>query len=111
MTNGFDHSHPAANRALLPLEQLSPAASGGTRVLLVSTYEMGHQPLNLAAPAAVLRAAGHDVETLDLAVEAPLPFRFVNADLVAISVPMPTAARPAVELARRLRQPPAPIHI
>ena len=27
------------------------------RLLLVSTYEMGHQPLHLAAPAAALRAA------------------------------------------------------
>ena len=104
MTNGFDHSRTPAKGALLQLEQLSPAAPGGTRVLLVSTYEMGHQPLNLAAPAAVLRAAGHAVETLDLAVEAPLPFRFGNADLVAISVPMHTAARLAVELARRVRR-------
>ena len=31
------------------------------RVLLVSTYELGHQPLGLARPAASLSAAGHDV--------------------------------------------------
>src|SRR5688572_16782919 len=40
------------------------------KVLLVSTYELGHQPLHLAAPAAALRAAGHDVRTLDTSVEA-----------------------------------------
>ncbi len=91
------------NGELLQLQDLSPAAEGA-RVLLVSTYELGHQPLNLAAPAAVLRAAGHAVETLDLAVEEPQPFRFARADLVAISVPMHTAARLAVELARRVRQ-------
>src|SRR5438128_544691 len=40
------------------------------RVLLVSTYELGHQPLHLAAPAAALTAAGHEVRTLDTSVEA-----------------------------------------
>ena len=39
------------------------------RVLLVSTYELGHQPLNLAAPAAGLATAGHEVRTLDTSVE------------------------------------------
>ena len=33
------------------------------RVLLVSTYELGHQPLHLASPAAALRRAGHEVRT------------------------------------------------
>src|SRR2546423_74423 len=41
----------------------------GMRLLLVSTYELGHQPLHLAAPAAALRAAGHEVRTLDTSVE------------------------------------------
>ena len=36
------------------------------RVLLVSTYELGHQPLHLASPAQALRHAGHEVRTLDL---------------------------------------------
>ena len=39
------------------------------RVLLVSTYELGHQPLHVASPAAALRRAGHEVACLDLAVE------------------------------------------
>jgi len=38
------------------------------RVLLVSTYELGHQPLHVASPAALLRRVGHDV-CLDLSVE------------------------------------------
>ena len=75
-----------------------------TRVLLVSTYEQGHQPLGLAAPAAYLRARGHDVGCLDLAVQQPDPDRFRDVDLIAISVPMHTAARLAMMLARRLRQ-------
>ncbi len=34
------------------------------RVLLVSTYELGHQPVHLAVPAGELRARGHDVSRL-----------------------------------------------
>ncbi len=63
------------------------------RVLLVSTYELGHQPVALAGPAAVLRRAGHEVRCLDLAVE-PLEDAAVDwADRVAVSVPMHTAMR------------------
>ena len=39
------------------------------RVLLVSTYELGHQPLHVASPAAALHRAGHEVRCLDLSVE------------------------------------------
>ena len=72
---------------------------------------MGHQPLGLAAPAAALRAAGHHVDTLDLAVESPEAARFSEVDLLAISMPMHTAARLGVELAERIRrlQPQLPI--
>jgi hypothetical protein len=37
--------------------------------LLVSTYELGHQPFGLAEPAAMLRERGAAVRTVDLAVE------------------------------------------
>ena len=70
------------------------------RVLLVSTYELGHQPLHVASPAAALRDAGHDVRGLDLSVE-PWDTAVVDwADAVAFSVPMHTAMRLAVEGAR-----------
>ncbi|MEZ4501250.1 MAG: CUAEP/CCAEP-tail radical SAM protein [Dehalococcoidia bacterium] len=75
-----------------------------TRVLLLSTYEMGHQPLGLAAPAAALRAAGHDVECADLAIESPSLEAVRHAELVGISMPMHTAARIAVRVAERVRQ-------
>ena len=78
--------------------------NAGMNVLLVSTYELGHQPLGLAAPAAVLRARGHEVRCLDLAVEAAAPELFAEAGLVAISVPMHTAARLGIALARRIRE-------
>jgi radical SAM superfamily enzyme YgiQ (UPF0313 family) len=74
------------------------------KILLVSTYEMGHQPLGLAAAAAVLRAGDHDVECFDMAVDPPEARVFQQADLIGISVPMHTAARLGIELARGIRR-------
>ena len=72
-------------------------------VLLVSCYELGHQPLGLAEPLAILRAAGYAPAAVDTAVE-PLPdTAVVAARLVAISVPMHTALRLGVAVARRVR--------
>lgn len=73
------------------------------RVLLVSTYELGHQPWHLASPAARLIGEGHDVNCLDLAVEEWDEAGFLTAGAVAFSVPMHTAMRLAVQAARRLR--------
>src|SRR3954454_21282309 len=73
-------------------------------VLLLSTYELGHQPLALARPAAHLIAAGHRVRCQDLAVE-PLDEAAVRwAELVGISVPMHTATRLGARLAERVRE-------
>jgi len=72
-------------------------------VLLVSTYELGHQPLHLAAPAAALRAAGHDVRTLDTSVETWAREPLEWAEAVAFSVPMHTAMRLALRAAASVR--------
>ncbi|MSQ30551.1 MAG: radical SAM protein [Dehalococcoidia bacterium] len=99
-------STPAAALAFGTLPgraSIAATGTGGARVLLVSTYELGHQPLGLAAPAAVLRAAGHEVRTLDLAVDVPLPTVLRDVDLVAISIPMHTAARIGLAFARAAR--------
>jgi hypothetical protein len=69
------------------------------RVLLVATYELGHQPVNLARPAARLRARGHEVRALDTSVERWDPALVDWADVVAFSVPMHTATRLTRELA------------
>ena len=74
------------------------------RVLLVSTYELGHQPLHVASPAAALSAAGHDVRTIDLAVEPWDPSVVVWADAVAFSVPMHTAMRLALKGAEAVKR-------
>ena len=73
------------------------------RLLLVSTYELGHQPLHVASPAAALRAAGHEVRAIDVSVEPWNPDLVKWAEGVAFSVPMHTAMRMAVALAASVR--------
>ena len=75
------------------------------RVLLISTYELGHQPLGVAAPAAALRDRNHDVRVLDLAIQDWDQTLVAWAERVAISVPMHTATRLAFEIAPRIRRP------
>jgi len=72
-------------------------------VLLVSTYELGHQPLALAAPAAALEHAGHRVRCTDVSVDTFDPADVDWADRVAFSVPMHTALRIALPLAASVR--------
>ena len=74
------------------------------RVLLVSTYELGRQPVHLASPAAALAAAGVGVSAVDLAVEDWDLSLLDDVDAVAFSVPMHTAMRLAVPKARETRR-------
>jgi radical SAM superfamily enzyme YgiQ (UPF0313 family) len=75
------------------------------RVLLIATYELGHQPANLAAPAARLQSRGHDVRVLDVSIDRWDPRAVDWADKVAFSVPMHTAARLARELVATIEKP------
>lgn len=75
-----------------------------TDVLLLSCYEMGHQPLGVAWPKAYLEREGRTVETLDLAVEPFDEAKVRRAATVAISVPMHTALRLGARAARLVRQ-------
>src|ERR1700680_4206801 len=68
------------------------------KVILISTYELGHQPFCLASPAAWLRARGATVTCLDLSREALREDCVREADLVAFYVPMHTATRLATQL-------------
>ncbi len=74
------------------------------RVLLVSTYELGHQPLHLASPAAALRAAGHEVACLDTSVQGWDEQAVGWAEAVGFSVPMHTAMRLSMRAARAIKQ-------
>lgn len=73
------------------------------RLLLVSTYELGRQPIHVASPAAALGAAGIEVSTVDLAVEPWDPALLDGVDAVAFSVPMHTAMRLAGAMAGEVR--------
>ncbi|BDG07202.1 CUAEP/CCAEP-tail radical SAM (seleno)protein [Anaeromyxobacter paludicola] len=72
-------------------------------ILLLSTYELGHQPLGLALPRAFLARAGFRPAALDLSLE-PLDEAAVRrARLVAFAVPMHTALKLALAAAARVR--------
>src|SRR5207245_10878547 len=74
------------------------------KVVLISTYELGHQPFGLASPAAWLRRAGAEVTCLDLSRQ-PLQEDAVRAaDVVSFYVPMHTATRLAIRLIEPVRR-------
>ncbi len=73
------------------------------KVVLISTYELGHQPFGLASPAAWLGEAGASVSCVDLAVERLDEQAVVEASLIAVYLPMHTATRLASTVVPRLR--------
>ena len=73
-------------------------------ILLVACYELGHQPLAVAWPGAFLERAGYEPDVMDVSVEPFDAERVKRAKLVAISVPMHTALRLGVAVARRVRR-------
>lgn len=72
-------------------------------IVLLSTYDLGHQPFGLASPAAWLRAQGAQVTCLDLSVDPFEEAPIAAADLVAFYLPMHTATRLAVPYIPRIR--------
>jgi hypothetical protein len=75
-------------------------------IVLVSCYELGHQPLAVASPLAFLRAQGFAPTCLDLSVDSlneAAASALARARLVAISVPMHTALRLGMQVAGRVR--------
>lgn len=78
---------------------------------MVSTYELGHQPLAAATTAAALIAAGHEVRCCDVAVDALDGADVAWAEGLALSVPMHTAMRLArrVAAAARSERPELPV--
>jgi radical SAM superfamily enzyme YgiQ (UPF0313 family) len=73
------------------------------KVLLVSTYELGHQPFGLASPAAWIAERGHQVACADLCVESLDADCVREADLVAFYLPMHTATRLAAKVIQKVR--------
>lgn len=73
-------------------------------ILLISCYELGHQPLGIAFPLAFLKEAGYQAESVDLSVETLNPKAIARASFVGICVPMHTALRLGVQAAERIRE-------
>ena len=74
------------------------------KIVLISTYELGHQPFGLASPAAWLRRSGAEVTCLDLSRQALHEDAVRHADVVAFYVPMHTATRLAIRLIDPIRR-------
>ncbi len=73
-------------------------------ILLISCYELGHQPLHLAMLATMLEQAGYQPVPVDTAVETLSDEAICHARFVAISVPMHTALRLGQQVAQRVRR-------
>ncbi|PYV16158.1 MAG: radical SAM protein, partial [Acidobacteria bacterium] len=73
-------------------------------ILLLSCYELGHQPQGLAWPAAFLERAGFSPRMVDLPVQGLDEASVAQARFVGISVPMHTALRLGARAGRRIRQ-------
>jgi len=72
-------------------------------ILLISCYELGHQPFQLASLATMLRQAGYVATPIDTSVETLTDEAIKNARFIAVSVPMHTALRLGEQLALRVR--------
>ncbi|GAC1634544.1 MAG: CUAEP/CCAEP-tail radical SAM protein [Ktedonobacteraceae bacterium] len=73
-------------------------------ILLVSCYELGHQPFHLASLLAILRQAGFQPDAVDTSVETLTDEAIQRARFVGISVPMHTALRLGEQIAQRIRK-------
>ena len=72
-------------------------------ILLLSTYDLGRQPLGLASPAASLRHAGFTVAACDLSRDQLDDAQVQAASMVAIYLPMHTATRLSLPVVHRVR--------
>ncbi|GAC1360180.1 MAG: CUAEP/CCAEP-tail radical SAM protein [Ktedonobacteraceae bacterium] len=72
-------------------------------ILLISCYELGHQPFHLASLLAMLRQAGYQPASVDTSVETLTDEAIQHAHFVGISVPMHTALRLGEHIAQRIR--------
>ena len=85
--------------------------TGPGEILLVACYELGHQPLSVAWPAAFLERASYRPAVMDLSVEPFDAEKVRRARLVAVAVPMHTALRLGVAAAARIRAANPAVHI
>ena len=72
-------------------------------ILLISCYELGHQPIGIAQPMGFLEQAGFAPTGLDIAIDDLDEAALRLAHFVGISVPMHTALRLGVRVAELIR--------
>jgi radical SAM superfamily enzyme YgiQ (UPF0313 family) len=82
---------------------MNPALAAA-RVVLISPYELGRQPFNLAQPAAWFKRAGISLACLDLSQQALDPAVLKHAEYVAIYLGMHTATRIAAAALPKIRE-------
>ncbi|MFT5524444.1 MAG: radical SAM superfamily enzyme YgiQ (UPF0313 family) [Pirellulaceae bacterium] len=73
-------------------------------VLLISCYELGHQPIGVAMPLGFLERAGFAANAMDISVEEFDEEKIKRAGFIGICVPMHTALRLGVRVADRIRE-------
>src|SRR5512137_609485 len=73
------------------------------KIVLISTYELGHQPFGLTSAAAWLKRAGAEVTCQDAAVQHLDKAALAEADLIGYYVPMHTATRIAAQFIPTLK--------
>jgi radical SAM superfamily enzyme YgiQ (UPF0313 family) len=81
-----------------------PQLSEQSSILLISCYELGHQPVGIAMPLGFLRRTGYKAEAMDVSVEGFDPDKIKRARFIGISVPMHTALRLGVPVAKEIRK-------
>ena len=81
----------------------SPLLEPGA-ILLISCYELGHQPIGLAQPIGFLEQAGYAPAAMDMAVDDFHPSQVAKVRFAGISVPMHTALRIGVRVAELIRE-------
>ena len=72
-------------------------------IVLLSTYDLGHQPFGVASPLAWLRRAGIDAHAVDLSRDRLQTAAVTAASVVAFYLPMHTATRLALPVIERVR--------
>ncbi len=111
-THNFDieKDKSVTNDTVLPNVSGKPLQQPGA-ILLISCYELGHQPIGLAQPVGFLKQKGYVPNTLDLSVEDLNIQLIEQACMIGISVPMHTALSLGCQVAERIRQINPDVHI
>jgi len=73
-------------------------------ILLISCYELGHQPLGIASPIGFLERARYAPDAMDISVEEFDTEKVKRVRFIGISVPMHTSLRLGVRVADRIRE-------